>query len=295
MTLKNPFESLRVDGGIDTVTRLYLLLLVFSDWVVSDQWYFKAPLRTLAIVGLVVPPLHKSRTLWNMVAGFMLLRTFENWWIQDNHVFLATWFSMAMALAIHRQRTEEILATQARLLIGLSFLFAVLWKGVLSEDFINGDYFYFTFLTDNRFWNLATLFADLDPSMIQHNVQAILSLRNMNAETEVVTLMGSDSIRLFAVLVTVWTLGIEGLLAVLFLLPPSLGVARYRHHALLVFAWTTYLAANVATFGWTLLTLGLAQTGPDERRLRVAYVLTCPLLLIYDYVPIVGALARWFG
>lgn len=64
------------------------------------------------------------------------------------------------------------------------------------------------------------------------------------------------------------------------------GPARYRHGALLVFAWTTYLIATVETFGWTLLTLGAAQCLPDQHRLRLLYMLSCLLILLYHYVPL---------
>ncbi|MGH7895669.1 MAG: hypothetical protein ACREQL_13440, partial [Candidatus Binatia bacterium] len=71
-----------------------------------------------------------------------------------------------------------------------------------------------------------------------------------------------------------------------FLLPKRFGVARYRHAILLLFAWTTYLVATVATFGWVLMTIGLGQCEPERRRTRVLYVATCILVLAYEYCPL---------
>ncbi len=60
-----------------------------------------------------------------------------------------------------------------------------------------------------------------------------------------------------------WTAAIETALAAVFLLPSRLAVSRYRHALLLLFAWTTYLLATVATFGWLLLTIGVGQCEPE--------------------------------
>jgi hypothetical protein len=48
----------------------------------------------------------------------------------------------------------------------------------------------------------------------------------------------------------------------------------------------------IVTFGWTLITLGLAQCDDHARRTRLCYILTYPLLLVYLLAPIWPMLNR---
>jgi hypothetical protein len=123
---------------LDLVTRLTLVFLLLADWIVGVDRRFKLALRAVAIVGLIAPPLHRSRKLWLLLALLMGLRTVLNWWTQDNHVFLLTYWCLAVYLSLTTDEPAETLATNGRALIGLSFAFAALWKIVLSKDFLDG-------------------------------------------------------------------------------------------------------------------------------------------------------------
>jgi hypothetical protein len=93
-----------------------------------------------------------------------------------------------------------------------------------------------------------------------------------------VQLRGTDALRGLALVVTWWTVLIEGALAVVFVAPTRTRLSRWRDVALLHFAWTTDMAAPVKTFGWTLSILGLAQCDRNARLTRFCYVLTFPRL-----------------
>src|SRR5690606_30702432 len=54
-------------------------------------------------------------------------------------------------LALSLGDPERLLSANARLMIGLVFAFSVLWKLVLSPDFMNGAFFTVTLLSDHRF------------------------------------------------------------------------------------------------------------------------------------------------
>ena len=56
------------------------------------------------------------------------------------------------------------LATSSRWLLGAAFAMAVLWKAVLSPDYVDGRFFRVTLLTDERFADAALLFGGLAPS-----------------------------------------------------------------------------------------------------------------------------------
>ena len=148
-------------------------MLAVSDWVLGEQWMYKAPLRVLAIAALVAPGLHRSRLVWTALAAVMAAKTLDNWWLQDNHVFLLTYWIVGLAGALHLPAPVPPLRTCARLLIGWSFLFAALWKVALSPDFLSGAYFRYTFLTDVRFFDAAALLGGVDPEVLRQNLAAV--------------------------------------------------------------------------------------------------------------------------
>ena len=291
---RNLYERVAEVPAPEAAARLALMVMLLSSWVTTDDWAFKVPLRVLAIAGLLVPPWHMSRALWAGVATLMVARTLDNWWVQDNHIFLFTWWTIAMWAALSVRDSPDVLARSSRLLLGLCFFFATLWKGFLSPDFMSGDYFHYTFLTDVRFEEAARLLGGLDRAAFEHNRKAIGTLADGTATVDTLKLHGTAQLALLTQAVTWWTAFIEGALAVTFLAPVASRLGRARHATLFAFAWTTYMVARVETFGWTLLVIGLAQCEPDRRLTKVLYVASVLLVMIYDYVPIVGYLRRFF-
>ena len=148
-------------SSMDLALRLSLLLFVISSWIVGYDWQWRYPLRALALTGLIIPGLYKNRGLWLLIAFTMFTKSIYNWWTQDNHIFLLTWWSLGVAIALHTAAPERAMATCGRLLVGLSFFFAVVWKVLLSPDFIDGSYFQFAFFTDRRFFPMTASWASL--------------------------------------------------------------------------------------------------------------------------------------
>ncbi len=280
---------------LDLVTRLTLIFLLFADWIVGVDWRFTLVLRALAIIGLLAPPLHRSRTLWLCLALAMGLRTVLNWSTQDNHVFLFTYWCLALYLALTTDEPRTTLAASGKLLIGFSFAFAALWKVALSKDFLDGTYFHYTFLTDVRFHDFSVIFGGMTSTLDQENARAFIQLTDPTGSIEVVRLQSTPMLVALARLSAWWTAAIETALAVAFLLPARLRIARYRHPILLLFGCTTYLLATVATFGWILMTIGVGQCEPELRRTRVLYVATAFLVLAYEYLPLLSSLRSLVG
>jgi len=284
---------------LDLATRLTLILFLVSDWVVSDDWVFSLPLRLLGLAGLVVPSSHRRLGLWVAVLAVIGGKTVAHWWTQDNHHFLLTYWCLALtlALAMPAAESDAVLSRSARWLLGLSFLFASLWKGLLSPDFLDGSYFYYTFLTDNRFVDLAAILGRVPDAIVENNRDALARLYGP-AEVLSVSLQAPALLRTTTRLVTWWTLAIESTLALTFLWPGNRGPARLRHWVLLLFAWTTYpTVPNVGvSFGWTLMILGVASTERDAGMTRLLYAMTCGVLMIYHFAPFmagVRALVPW--
>ncbi len=276
---------------IDVSARMIFALFLLSTWVTTDDWYFKLPLRVIAIAALVLPPLHRDRRLWAAFAIVLVAKTLRHWFTQDNHLFLLTWFAIAMALSLRSADAARAARDNARRLIGLSFLFAALWKGPLSGEFLNGSYFTYTFLTDVRFHGTARLVAGVPEEALQDSYAAAYQLGV--AASDAVVLRGpSPRLHVAALVAAWWTFAIESALALAFLAPPSWArLHRARNILLLLFGATTYLVVDIETYGWSLMAIGAAQSEPERPGLRAAYLAAGVLILAYDYVPLLNWLA----
>ena len=275
--------------GIQTAQVATLAILLLSDWLAGDQVIFSVPLRALALLGLLSLRLQNQAFYWWLLSAVLSYKTYTNWWSQDNHQFVFNLWCISLALGYSLGHFKEVIAKNAKALIGLSFAFATLWKVFLSPDFMNGDYFYFTFMTDIRFQDEAMILG-ATANDLGNNTSELYHVRNGAKEAAIFSYI--PSLHWATLGVTWWTALIEGLLALVFLWPRKNTLYRMRNAVLLVFAWTTYLAAPVMTFGWTLITLGLAQTEEDEERTRLLYILTLVLLFIYAKVPMTKWLAE---
>src|SRR5688572_9862675 len=140
----NTFDKL---GTLDQAALLTLTLLLLY---VDDLWYIKVPVVVLSIVGLLVSTLRNNAYLWFCLACFMGAGVFYNWQAADNHKYLITYWCAAIFFILFFRLGEHHLKTSARCLVGLAFLFAVIWK-IITPDFLIGDFFEYTFLFDDRF------------------------------------------------------------------------------------------------------------------------------------------------
>lgn len=275
---------------VDVVTRLSLVAILVSEHVAGYEWYIKTPVRGLAFLGIMLPPIHRKPGFWLTLAVIFAFRSISDWWIQDNHLFLFSYWTLALCLALRLPDPDAALRTSARLMIGFSFAFATLWKGFLSPDYMDGSYFHFTVLGDPRFYDLGAIVGRVSPGAQSTNIELMGMLGRWRPDVPAVTLQSTPFLALLAQFLTWWTVVIEGMLGLCFLWPGRRGPARIRNWVLLLFGLTTYTVATVPTFGWVLMTFGAAQCEKDERGMRLAYTLACGLILIYSYLKILTLL-----
>lgn len=211
------------------------------------------------------------RSPWPWAALFALaaLRTALVWPTSDNHAFLLAYWCLAALLATLARDRDGVLAWNGRALVAGTFVFATLWKGVLSPDFLDGRFFAVTLIDDQRFEAFTRVVAGID----EETYFALHEL--VNEHTDGVFVPWDEMPVLPERLLTlargmaVATVLLEGAVAAAFL---SRRLARVRDALLLVFCATTYALAPVAGFGWLLLSMGVAQAAPDRPRLRAAYL-----------------------
>lgn len=214
--------------------------------------------------------------VWWAMAALMAAALSSSWMLVDNHVFLATYWLVAIAAALtapaaHRERA---LAQAACWLLGLTMLFATVHK-LRTPEYLSGDFFHLTFLTETRFAPLGFVLGEDLAQLATANAERLTTLKGDPSAGPIVLRTGGPAIRELARAMSWVVLVFELLLAVLWLVRTETRLGRYaRHGALIAFALGTYVIAPVPGFGGILMILGLADTRPGEGALRASYLAT---------------------
>lgn len=256
------------------LTLIYLLLLRHGSW---DAY---AIVVAIAAPALLNRRLACNRYVWGAIAILTVARVVTHWMAIENHIYLATYWCLALAICLWLPDSMRVLSRNARLLVGLPFVFAMLWKGVLSSDFVDGTFFRVTLLADGRFRSLADLLAGLTGDAAHRNLLAIQQMTGAHVAPVGLMLEEPDGARILAAIMTYCTLIVESAVAICFLAPMGTLFSRWRHVVLITFCATTYLIAPVTGFGWLLVIMGLAQTSVEQWRLRLAYFATFAVIAI---------------
>ena len=249
-------------------------------------WFVRAPLLLLSMLGLVTGAWLRAPALWLALAALVAVRVVVEWPLPDNHIYLLAYWCLGIALALRFADPASQLARTGRLLLGLVFAFAVLWKAVLSPDYRDGRFFAVTMLTDDRFSEVVQLVGGLSDAQLRENRDYLTPLPEGAELLEPRVLHAPGRFRALVLVATWGTLAMEGLAAGLWLAPVTRrGLLVARHGVVLLFCLTTYAFAPVAGFGWLLIVLGLSNCVPGDRWLRALYVATYAMVLLYAEVP----------
>ncbi|MFP4229360.1 MAG: hypothetical protein ACLFTE_11115 [Salinivenus sp.] len=268
---------------IALVAPLTLILLLLYPGTLTET---RAGLQLGAVAGLLYRPLQRTPAYWWILAALMGLYCVLTWHDADNHKYLITYWCLAVGLSCWADDTEQALRMNGRLLVGLCFLVAVVWK-LRTPDFLTGEYYQHAMLTDDRITRAAQLLAGMDASTFNANREAVSALTAYSSALERVALNGPDVLRVLSKGMVAWTLAIESAIIGSFLWPgSSTWAARVRDGALLTFAATTYALANVGGFAWILLTMGLAQVRPERAPWRLGYLGVIGLVILYQLGPL---------
>jgi hypothetical protein len=268
--------------AVALVLRLTLLTLVLQP---GGPPVTRATVLVVAGLGLVSPRLLHAPALWLGLTGLLGLRVILDWPLADNHIYLTAYWCLAVALGLRAQDPGVTLATAGRLLVGLAFAFAVLWKGVLSPDYTDGRFFRVTLLTDPRFEDAALLLGQLTPATLDTNRQALRPLPDAVEPVDGPELTEPRAFTWLAGAATWGMLALEAVVAASFLAALPVPATWVRHAALLLFATTAYAFAPVAGFGFVLLAMGLAQCGTAQAAWRGLYLASFALVLAYREIP----------
>ena len=146
------------------LTAIDLLLRPMGPWGVRPL------ILAIAGLALLLPRVLRAPATWYALAGLVTARVVADWPLPDNHIYLLAYWCLAVALALGAgAEGARVLGLSSRLLIGLAFLMAVVWKGALSPDYLDGRFFRVTLLTDERFTDATLLLGGLTGEQLDGN------------------------------------------------------------------------------------------------------------------------------
>lgn len=243
-------------------------------------WYIRHAATALAALGLVLRGVPRRAWFWAALFTVFALGHARLWYSVDNHEYLLTYWCLALGAARLAREPQRVMATTARLLIGLCFLFATIWKAGLGE-FRNGSFFEYASLFDVRFASLPLVVGGMPSSTWRANQLERRRLFTPAAPAPVVTVRSLPRLRMVAQVMAIVTIAIEGLIALCFLWPEGRGPSRIRDPVMLVFLVGVYPLASVVGFGWLLAAMGVAQAHERRTRWEVGYLAVFVLMPFY--------------
>ena len=178
-------------------------------------WFVSPVILSAGVLVLIFPRALRNRTVWRALALLVAIRIADDWPLADNHIYLLCYWVLAVALALRTPDPPSCLAVSSRLLIGLAFGFAVLWKVALAPDFIDGRFFRVTLLTDPRFGAAAQLFGGLSKAELDANREAVVPLPHGAELIDPPVVTEPPRFRAFAAMSTWGIVALEALVAMM--------------------------------------------------------------------------------
>jgi hypothetical protein len=268
-----------------TPLRLTLLILLLRP---PTEGTVRGLTWLVAGLALALPSLARLSWTWLALAALLFARLLVDWPLSDNHIYLLGYWSLGLGLCLLVASPFAAIARMSRWLVGSAFLCAVLWKGLLTPDFLDARFFRMTLVTDERFADLSRAIGGLTDSQLETNRAALVALPQGAELLDGPVLYEPPALRRLGFTLTWGGFLLETLIAAAFLSPWPAFLHRARHALLLSFAGLTYGVAPVAGFGWLLTAMGLAQSELKQRALRLAYVGMFVLVTVYAETPLVS-------
>ncbi|MCO5186404.1 MAG: hypothetical protein M9965_20985 [Anaerolineae bacterium] len=262
--------------GMTAVTRLETAIALTLLWLLLlNTAYSRVATLILIVVviGLIYRSVQQKWAYWLVIVLLLWLSAHSSSYLILDEYLLGLLWCVAIFLALLTPDPDHYLAFNARILLGLLFLVTVIQK-LASPGFADGGMFEASLLFDPRFRPITELF--MGDATIDANGLAARLLLYFNNPLRESVLESTETLATAAKMLTWWTIGIELIIAVMFLWPKRGRLAwkrvmQWRDIPLLIFLATTYPIAIVWQFSWLLSTFGVAQT--DKKWVRVLYLI----------------------
>lgn len=266
---RGPLEEILGRPWPDLILRATVLLLMFYG---ADNNALRQFLRVLGAGMLFSDKLLYSSPLWLLNGTLLALGVADTWYNADNHKWLMCYWTFVCALSVgHRERPAGVILRQnARLLIGLCFGFATLWK-IIGWQYFDGHFFFFQFSFDSRF-EIVTQVLGMPEAAYQYNQKAMDRTLLAREPGDGFVIVYTPAMLYAAIAFCWWTIFIEYLIFHAYIFRAPRWLHEHRDWTLLAFIFTTYLLAPVVGFGSVLIIMGLAQCDRHRVKTRALYL-----------------------
>ena len=234
---------------------------------------------------LVFPTALRLPAVWGAIALLVSAWVIREWPLGDNHHYLFAYWTLAIFLALCVKDPGKALARSGRWLVAAVFLWATVWKAVLSPDYMDGRFYRVRLLTDQRFAETVQIVGDLSGAQLEGARAYLEPPPYGEPQSAPPRLVEPPAVTRLATFLTWATVMLEGAVAVAFLFPWGRRTILIRHVVLLTFCVAAYAIAPVAGFGWLLCAMGVVQVPEERRGLRATYLAVFLLLRFYMDVP----------
>lgn len=230
-----------------------LMALIAFAFFGTTAWYYTVCMTSLLATAVLYRKVSQNWLFWTVVTSVNGFALVQLWLDEGNHLYLNFYISLAILTALLSRAPKTIFKLNARLIIGLVFTFATLWK-LFTPSFISGEFFRYYLAYDERLAPIGVLLTDLTFTDVAINRERLKQL----PEAEV-SLISTPSVRVLATVLTLLTILLEGAVATCFLWP-SERVSKIRDAVLLLFMIGAYLTVPVPAFGMAFACLGYGQS-----------------------------------
>lgn len=263
------YESMTAVTRLETAIVLTLLWLLLLN---SSYSRVATLVLITVVIGLIYRSVQQKWAYWLVIVLLLWFSAHISGYLILDEYLLGLLWCVAIFLVLLTPDPDHYLAFNARVLLGLLFLVTIIQK-LASPGFADGGMFEASLLFDPRFRSITELF--MDNAVIDTNGLAARLLLYFNNPLRETVLESADSVATVATILTWWTIGIELLIAIMFLWPRRGRLAwervmQWRDIPLIVFLATTYPIAVVWQFSWLLSMMGIAQA--DKKWVRLLYL-----------------------
>jgi hypothetical protein len=253
------------EGGALELSLLRFTLLLIMLY--TPPYLVDLPVRAVAAAMLVVPAWSGNVGGWGVISVLLTQTLLLHWFELDNHQFLIAYWSWCLYIALATCARPHDVSDVARLLLGLTFAFAAMWK-IIGGQYADGSFWIYTLLTDPRVAPWTRMVFDSSGSW--HNVEALRSVLTPTSQSETAQLQISDALNVAGKVIGVCGIVLETAIAVVFLLPNGSVRRDWARVGLIVSFVVVYIAIPVIGFAWTLIALTLASVRTLPIRVRHA-------------------------
>lgn len=279
---------------LETSLRMILLMLLIF---VNDIYMHEILIPVLVLPGLIINKITVNRYYWSFLAFVFsilyLIRGLDGY--LPNHKYLYVYLMISVVVVLFAKANGEdwkhLFKKSARWIIGLCFLLATIGK-VVSPDFMSGSFFEFTCLTDVRFHGMASVVTGMDLSVLFDGHMRFMQLLNTSHFDAQEVMPSAPTLRAVSLFLAYWTIFLEGMIAICYLVPKRFYLYQIREYFLLAFIFTTYPIATVSGFVTILSILAFIQSylSTKSRNFTLLYVIIflaqplfrLPFLRIWD-------------